>query len=126
MAHQDSTIPFVDLSTEPNVRGFLHEPAQGRDNGDSLVLTHGAGADCQSRLLLAVANGFAESGFAVLRCDLPFRQVRPHGPPFPGGAAKDRAGLSCSYESEREDEYSLAGTPTEGGKRPCWFPRSRH
>jgi len=90
---QDSAVPFVDLSAEPNVRGFLHHPAPGRDHGDSLVLTHGAGADCQSKLLLAVASAFAEAGFMVLRCDLPFRQARPQGPPFPGGAVKDRDGL---------------------------------
>jgi len=29
----------------------------------------------------------------VLRCDLPFRQKRPHGPPSPSTAAADRAGL---------------------------------
>jgi predicted alpha/beta-hydrolase family hydrolase len=82
---------ITDRSAEPAVRGFLHVPP-GK-NGDGLVLTHGAGANCQSKLLLAVANAFAEAGFAVLRCDLPFRQRRPHGPPFPGGAANDREGL---------------------------------
>ena len=29
----------------------------------------------------------------VLRCDLPFRQSRPDGPPFPAMAARDREGL---------------------------------
>ncbi len=29
----------------------------------------------------------------MLRCDLPFRQVRPWGPPGPGEAAHDREGL---------------------------------
>ncbi|MGC2745271.1 MAG: alpha/beta hydrolase, partial [Candidatus Angelobacter sp.] len=70
---------FSDLSAEPAVRGFLHEPAQA--NGDGLVLTHGAGANCQSKLLIALANAFADVGYLVLRCDLPFRQSRPHGPP---------------------------------------------
>jgi len=82
---------FIDNDAQPAVRGFLHRPAQG--NGSAIVLTHGAGANCQSRLLTAMASAFAETGFTVLRCDLPFRQQRPHGPPSPGGAANDRAGL---------------------------------
>jgi predicted alpha/beta-hydrolase family hydrolase len=81
---------FSDLSAEPAVRGFLHEP---QANGDGLVLTHGAGANCQSKLLIALADAFADAGYLVLRCDLPFRQSRPHGPPFPAMAARDREGL---------------------------------
>ena len=80
-----------DNSAEPAVKGFLHLPVQA--NGQGLVLTHGAGGNCSARLLVALSNAFAESGFAVLRCDLPFRQSRPHGPPFPAMAAKDREGL---------------------------------
>ena len=87
---------FSDLSAEPAVRGFLHEPAQ--PSGDSLVLTHGAGANCQSKLLIALAGAFADSGYTVLRCDLPFRQSRPHGPPFPAMAARDREGLRRAVE----------------------------
>ena len=82
---------LFDLSAEPAVRGFLHEPAQPND--DALVLTHGAGANCQSKLLIALADAFADAGYLVLRCDLPFRQSRPHGPPFPAMAARDREGL---------------------------------
>lgn len=82
---------FSDLSAEPAVRGFLHEPA--RAAGDGIVLTHGAGANCQSKLLIAMADSFAGAGYIVLRCDLPFRQSRPYGPPFPAMAARDREGL---------------------------------
>jgi predicted alpha/beta-hydrolase family hydrolase len=82
---------FSDLSAGPAVRGFIHEPAQA--NGDALVLTHGAGANCQSKLMIALADAFADAGYLVLRCDLPFRQSRPHGPPFPAMAARDREGL---------------------------------
>src|ERR1700704_2098586 len=87
---------FSDLSAEPAIRGFLHEPSQ--PNGDALVLTHGAGANCQSKLLIALASAFSEAGYLVLRCDLPFRQSRPHGPPFPGMAARDREGLRRAVE----------------------------
>ena len=82
---------FSDLSAEPEVRGFLHEPAE--PIGDALVVTHGAGANCQSKLLIAVADAFADAGYLVLRCNLPFRQLSPHGPPFPAMAARDREGL---------------------------------
>jgi predicted alpha/beta-hydrolase family hydrolase len=87
---------FSDSSAEPAVRGFLHELAQ--PNGDGLVLTHGAGANCQSKLLIALAQAFADLGCVVLRCDLPFRQSRPHGPPFPAMAARDREGLRRAVE----------------------------
>jgi len=80
-----------DSSPSPSVRGFLHRPVNA--NGDGLVLTHGAGANCQAPLLVAVAEAFSGAGFTVMRCDLPFRQARPFGPPRPGDAAVDRAGL---------------------------------
>jgi hypothetical protein len=99
---QSAAVPFADLSAEPHVRGFLHHPIREKDNGDSLVLTHGAGANCQSKLLLSVATSFAEAGFTVLRCDLPFRQARPHGPPFPGRSAQDRQGLRRAVALLRE------------------------
>lgn len=90
--HPPSAIRHItDVSAEPAVRGFLHAPSHA--NGDGLVLTHGAGADCQSRLLTSLARVFADQGLTVLRCDLPFRQQRRHGPPFPGSAARDREGL---------------------------------
>jgi predicted alpha/beta-hydrolase family hydrolase len=90
---------FSDASSEPAVRGFLHEPSQ--PNGEALVLTHGAGANCQGKLLVALASTFADAGYLVLRCDLPFRQARPHGPPFPAVAARDREGLRRAVEALR-------------------------
>jgi uncharacterized protein len=44
-------------------------------------------------LLVALGEAFAGHGYTVLRCDLPFRQDRRTGPPFPGNAERDRAGL---------------------------------
>lgn len=58
-----------------------------------MLLTHGAGGNAQSGLLQAMAQAFAGPGFTVLRCDLPFRQLRHFGPPRPGDAARDRQGL---------------------------------
>lgn len=58
-----------------------------------MVLTHGAGATCDSPLLREIARVFCDAGTCVLRCDLPFRQKRASGPPGRGDAARDRAGL---------------------------------
>jgi predicted alpha/beta-hydrolase family hydrolase len=84
--------PFLDeTAMGPAVRGFLHHPAQPTDA--ALILTHGAGSNCNAPLLLNLATSFAADGVAVLRCDLPFRQARPHGPPYRRDAARDREGL---------------------------------
>jgi predicted alpha/beta-hydrolase family hydrolase len=87
----ESTISFSDDSLDPAVRGWLHTPPA--PNGNALILTHGAGSDCTAPLLVALSETFAGHGYLVLRCDLPFRQERPTGPPFTGNAERDRAGL---------------------------------
>ena len=83
------------------VRGFLHDPPAAAANGHALVLTHGAGSDSRSPILIVAAAAFAEAGFTVLRCDLPFRVRRPHGPPWPAGAATDRDGLRRAVAAMR-------------------------
>src|SRR5262245_17374660 len=75
----------------PAVRGWLHRPASPAR--DARVLTHGAGGNCTGPLLVALGDAFAEAGLTVLRCDLPYRQDRRTGPPFPSGAPRDREGL---------------------------------
>ncbi len=82
----------VEVAGEPPVRGVLH-PADG---ADGLVLTHGAGGNKDAPLLVAVANAFAARAVTVLRCDLPYRQVRARGAPSPGGAVRDRDGLRAA------------------------------
>jgi predicted alpha/beta-hydrolase family hydrolase len=82
---------YKNSSVDPPVRGFLHTPET--PNGQGFVLTHGAGGNAQAPLLRALADTFADAGFTVLRCDLPYRQTRSFGPPGPGDAARDRAGL---------------------------------
>lgn len=97
----DSSIrPFTDVSVDPFVRGFLHPPTKA--NGDGLVLTHGAGSNCKAPILIALAEAFTGKGFTVLRCDLPYRQDRPFGPPMPGGAARDREGLKRAVGTLRK------------------------
>ena len=86
----------LDRSPElPPVRGFLHSAQSRSSNG--LVLTHGAGSNCNSPLLIALAESFCQQGITLLRCDLPFRQTRPHGPPI-GTAEQDQAGLRRAVE----------------------------
>ncbi len=89
--------PFEDAPPDQvPVRGFLHIPQT--PSGHSIVLTHGAGANCGSALLTALAEAFCEAGLVVLRCDLPFRQARPHGPPPRGSAQRDQQGLRRAVE----------------------------
>lgn len=86
------TREFSDTAVDPKIRGFLHLPET--PNGDGLVLSHGAGSSATAPLLVALAETFSANGFTVLRCDLPYRQSRSFGPPGPGDAARDRAGLN--------------------------------
>ena len=102
--------PFSDLSVQPAVLGYLHRPENA--TGDGLVLSHGAGSSAQAPLLITLAERFSAAGFTVLRCDLPFRQLRPHGPPGPGDAARDRAGLKNAIAALRKQ---VAGRIFLGG-----------
>src|SRR5579863_1387686 len=92
--------PFADEALNPPVRGFIHHPT--KPSGSGLVLTHGAGGNAQSSLLVALAETFAEAGFVVVRCNLPFRQRRSYGPPGPGDAAHDREGLKNAVQAMRQ------------------------
>ena len=107
----------IEAIDRDGVRGFLHRPEDGARSG--LVLTHGAGGNCQAPLLANAATAFAASGLAVLRCDLPFRQRRPKGPPSPAGAGEDRAGLRRAVRAMREivpDKLGLGGQ-SYGGRQ---------
>lgn len=84
---------------QQGVRGWLHLP-DGASTA-ALGLTHGAGGNCDAALLVAVAEAFAASGWAVLRYDLPFRQARPHGPPA-GAQSRDRDGIRSAAATLRE------------------------
>ncbi|HUI83676.1 MAG TPA: alpha/beta family hydrolase [Candidatus Binatia bacterium] len=101
---------FSDSSGEAPVRGFVHS-AKGTGSG-FLVLTHGAGGNCNAPLLVALAERFAAAGLATLRCDLPFRQRRATGPPSPSDARRDQEGLRRAVTLMRE---RFAGTGFLGG-----------
>lgn len=110
---------------EPGVHGFLHRPAT--PSGDGLVLTHGAGANCQSPLLIALAAEFCASGLTVLRYDLPFRQARPHGPPMRGSAERDQAGIAQASVSLKKlvPGRVFAGGHSYGGRQTTMLAASQ-
>lgn len=117
MSADSSPQVLTDVSLDPFVRGLLHRPA--RPNGSGLVLTHGAGSNCQAPLLIALAKTFTEAGFMVLRCDLPYRQDRPYGPPGPGDAKRDRAGLknAAAVIKSMADGRVFLGGHSYGGRQ---------
>jgi predicted alpha/beta-hydrolase family hydrolase len=84
-----------------------------------LLLTHGAGSNRNAPLLVALASAFAGHQIEVVRYDLPFRQARPHGPPRPAEAARDREGLRAEILKLREkhpDQIWLGGQ-SYGGRQ---------
>ncbi len=91
---------FSEPAAGPAVSGVLHRPSGEPEDG--IVLAHGAGSNCDAPLLRSLAEAFAESGWAALRCDLPFRQTRRSGAPFPAGAAQDREGLRNAVAALRQ------------------------
>jgi predicted alpha/beta-hydrolase family hydrolase len=70
-------------------------------------------------LLVTLAEAFAGAGFTVLRCNLPFRQDRPFGPPRPAEAARDREGLKSAVTAMRELATSrvFLGGQSYGGRQ---------
>ncbi|MGH9533087.1 MAG: alpha/beta hydrolase family protein [Terriglobales bacterium] len=90
--------PFAqDFPQGPSVRGFLHRPAS--PSSAALALCHGAGGNARAPLLVALAEAFCDAGITVLRFDLPYRQAKSFGPPSPGSAATDRAGIMRAAEA---------------------------
>jgi uncharacterized protein len=110
--------PFSNSDETPAVRGFLHRPTEPLSDG--LVLTHGAGGNCNAPLLVALAEKFADLGWTVLRCDLPFRQLRPAGPPR-GNGSEDRDGLRRAVQVVRklvpEPRRVFLGGQSYGGRQ---------
>ena len=110
--------PFADDTPgEAPVHGFLHRATEG--GAGFLVLTHGAGGNCNTPLLVALADKFAGAGLTTLRCDLPFRQRRPKGPPSPSDAKHDQAGLRRAVALMKEQFAGRAflGGSSYGGRQ---------
>ena len=113
----------VDSGNGPAVRGFLHTPNEPPENG--LVVTHGAGANCRSPLLTTLANAFCDRGLTVLRFDLPFRQMRPHGPPL-RSASLDQEGVRAAIDALRKivPGNVFAGGHSYGGRQTTMLAAS--
>ncbi len=105
-----------DSPNEVPVRGFIHGPME--PGKDCLILTHGAGSNCNAPLLVALSDAFSASGWAVLRCDLAFRQLRPSGPPR-GSAERDQQGLRSAVASMRRQTSGriFLGGHSYGGRQ---------
>jgi predicted alpha/beta-hydrolase family hydrolase len=87
-------------------------------NGVGLVLTHGAGSNCEAPLLVAVAEAVVATGAAVLRCNLGFRDRHPSGPPR-GSGAEDRASLARAVGEMRahSPKRVVLGGHSYGGRQ---------
>lgn len=113
----DPAESLLNEDGEVPVQGFLHR-AEKNVRG-SLVVTHGAGGNCNAPLLVALADLFAASGVSTLRCNLPFRQRRPGGPPSPSDAKKDQAGLrrAVTLMKEQFPGQAFVGGVSYGGRQ---------
>ena len=108
---------FIDETPgQPPVRGMLHA---AKPSHDFLVLTHGASGDMNGALLVALADELASAGINVLRCDLPYRQRRPHGPPSPATAKEDQQGLhrAVALMKDRFTGRAFLGGSSYGGRQ---------
>jgi hypothetical protein len=86
---------------------------------NGIVLTHGAGTNADSPLLKLLAAAFEAAGWRAVRYNLPYRQQRPTGPPFPAQAAADRAGLAQAVAEMRAavDGKIAIGGHSYGGRQ---------
>jgi predicted alpha/beta-hydrolase family hydrolase len=97
--HAEGHMSIAERFERGSVRGFVHHPEEA--SGDGVVLAHGAGANCDAKVLVGVADQLCRAGFHVLRIDLPFRQKRPSGPPSPATRGDDIAGLREASQAIR-------------------------
>ena len=108
---------FADSTRgEAPVRGFLHSADK---TSGFIVLTHGAGGNCNSPLLVGLAELFAAHGLTALRCDLPYRQRRATGPPGSADARLDQEGLrrAVSLLRGRVGGRAYLGGVSYGGRQ---------
>jgi len=88
----------IERFETPGIQGWIHRPHKVKA---TMLLSHGAGGNCQAPLMLAVAEAFSEAGYYVLRWDLPFRQLRPRGSPG-GSGERDREGITQAGQELRK------------------------
>ncbi|MFN6552760.1 alpha/beta family hydrolase [Mycolicibacterium septicum] len=101
--------------TLEDIAGIAHEPdgpAQG-----VVVLTHGAGGNRDSAMLVKLCDEWASRGWLAIRYNLPYRRRRPKGPPS-GSAAGDQEGIAEAIALARTlaDGPVIAGGHSYGGR----------
>lgn len=108
---------MIELVQTDQIDGRLHRPAEA--NGSGIVLSHGAGANCDAPLLVSLSSALETSGVTVLRCNLKFRQQRASGPPFRGSGPADRDGLrrAADWLREQVDGPIYVGGHSYGGRQ---------
>lgn len=97
------------------IAGVAHEPA-GEAQG-VVVLTHGAGGNRDSAMLVKLCDEWAVRGWLAVRYNLPYRRRRPKGPPS-GSAAGDQEGIVEAIALARSltDGPVIAGGHSYGGR----------
>ncbi|MDF3337585.1 alpha/beta hydrolase [Mycolicibacterium septicum] len=101
--------------TLEDIAGIAHEPdgpAQG-----VVVLTHGAGGNRDSAMLVKLCDEWASRSWLAIRYNLPYRRRRPKGPPS-GSAAGDQEGIAEAIALARTlaDGPVIAGGHSYGGR----------
>ena len=97
------------------ISGTAHAPV-GEPLG-IVLLTHGAGGNRQSPLLIKLCDEWAGRGWLAVRYDLPYRRRRPKGPPS-GSATADQAGIAEAVALARASTGGpvIAGGHSYGGR----------
>lgn len=93
--------------------GVAHEPA-GKPSG-TVILTHGAGGNRDSPMLVKLCDEWAARGWLAVRYNLPYRRRRPKGPPS-NSAGTDQAGIVEAIDWARRHGPVIAGGHSYGGR----------
>lgn len=97
------------------IAGVAHEPET--TPAGVVVLTHGAGGNRDSAMLVKICDEWASRGWLAIRYNLPYRRRRPKGPPS-GSAAGDQEGIAEAIALARTlaDGPVIAGGHSYGGR----------
>ena len=101
--------------TLDDLAGVAHEP-DGKPKG-TVVLTHGAGGNRDSPMLVRICDEWARHGYLAVRYNLPYRRRRPKGPPS-NSATSDQEGIVDVIDWARGLGHGpvIAGGHSYGGR----------